>query len=194
MKPQTKKKLSLVFMAVAFGVPLAACGGTPADVVSSNLSNAADNFKIDRQIDFVDTITGKNMVTVQGLCSLGNNDVFPNVTVTCKTGEDKKGNGEYIKDFFIVTPTTTVAAVQLGSAEVSSAQYSITWAPGVLVPNFNSPGGAPLTPTPAPASTSTPAPAATSTTSPTTKATLAPATKAVVTLTSQPTPAPSTAP
>jgi hypothetical protein len=150
-KPKTRKQKIVRAFAIAAGVAvafpaLAACTHQ-SDVVSSNLSNAADNYQVNRQINFIDTITGQNIETVTGLCSLGNNDVYPQMTLTCKTGVDKNGKAEYVKDFFEVTPTTTVSVMQLGSSEVSSAHYSVTFAPGTLVPNFNTAGNAlPTTP------------------------------------------------
>lgn len=144
-EPKKKKgKLRRAFTIAAAAVcclPLAACTHQ-SDVVSSNLSNAADNYQLNRQITFIDTITGQDMETVRGLCSLGNHDVYPEMTVTCKTGVNAQGQGEYVKDFFEVTPTTTVSVMQLGSAHVSSAHYSVTFNPGALVPNFNTSGAA----------------------------------------------------
>ncbi len=148
-----KAACALLLGAVALG-SLAGCNS--ADVASQNLSQAADNFRINRQIDFVNTIDGKDLLTITGLCSLGNADKAGELTVTCKTGVDEKGNGVYIKDFLGLSPTVTYVVQQLGSAEVSTAQYTVTWNPGVLVPNFNSAGGAPLTPSPAPSSSATP--------------------------------------
>ena len=139
MKTITKKGVAAVAFAIATGGGLAACA-SPADVASQNISQAADNYQIARQVSFIDTITGQDIVSVQGLCSLGNDDVYPEVTVTCKTGPNA-----YIKDFFEVTPTTTVATIQLGSANVSTSRYRITWNPGTAVPDFNSAGGAQLT-------------------------------------------------
>ncbi len=64
---------------------LAACS-TDADVASKNLSTAADLFQINRRIVFYNGITDKYIMTIEGLCSLGNNDPPRELTVTCKTG------------------------------------------------------------------------------------------------------------
>lgn len=157
MKPKAKRAFAIV-ATVGACLPLAACA-KQADVVSSNLSNAADNFQIDRQVTLTDDVTNENQVTVDGLCSLGNNDKPPYITVTCKVGVDAKGQGEYIKDIFVMSQTTSVAAVQLSPAHVSSAHYSVTWNPSVLVPNFNTNGAASSTPSAGQPSHSASAPA-----------------------------------
>lgn len=153
-----RKAFAAVALVLTAGGAMTACAtDKPADVASSNLSNAADNFRINRQINFVNTITGENLLTIQGLCSLGNTDKAGELSVTCKVGEDEHGNAQYIKDFLGLSPTVTYVVQQLGAAEVSSAHYSITWNPGALIPDFNSPGGAPLTPSQPSTSSTAPA-------------------------------------
>lgn len=144
-----KGKLRKIFAAAAVAVVsvagLAGCAN-PSDVVSDNLSKAADNYRINRQVDVINTVTGEGLLSIKGLCSMGNDDTAERITVTCKTGENKKGEGEYIKDIIYLPPTVTVLVQQLGTAEVSSAHYSITVNPGSVIPDFNQAGGAPLTP------------------------------------------------
>lgn len=61
-----------------------------ADVASQNLSQAADNFEINRRIVFYNGITDSYMLTIEGLCSLGNaDDRSKQLTVTCKVGADQ---------------------------------------------------------------------------------------------------------
>lgn len=69
---------------VAAGIGLATC--SDAGVASSNLSRAADQFEISRRIVFYNGITGDYMLTIEGLCALGNYDDEGELTVTCKTG------------------------------------------------------------------------------------------------------------
>jgi len=63
-------------------------GCTDADVASYNLSKAADQFEITRRIVFYNGITGEYMLSIEGLCSLGNDDTTDVRTVTCKTGNE----------------------------------------------------------------------------------------------------------
>ena len=53
-----------------------------ADIASANVSKAADNFEVTRRIVFYNGITGEYMLTITGLCSLGNNDTARKLTVT----------------------------------------------------------------------------------------------------------------
>ena len=66
---------------------LAGCSAD-ADVASRNLSKAADMFEINRRVVFYNGITGDYMLTVEGLCSLGNSDKSRQLSITCKTGPD----------------------------------------------------------------------------------------------------------
>jgi hypothetical protein len=109
---------------------LAAC--SDADTASQNLSTAADNFEIARRIVFYNGITGEYMLTIEGLCSLGNEDKAGELSVTCKTGP-----GQYKKDFLGLSDNVTYFAEQLDSANVSAAQYRVVFKPSTIVPDIN---------------------------------------------------------
>jgi hypothetical protein len=95
---------------------LAAC--SDADVASHNLSKAADQFEINRRIVFYNGITGGYILTVEGLCSLGNNDKAGTLTVTCKTG-----SGQYKK--------------QIESMPANVYRYRVIFKPSVIVPDVD---------------------------------------------------------
>lgn len=63
------KKILLV---ISFLFILASC--SDADTVSRNLSIEADYFKVERRVIFYNGITGEYMLTIEGKCSLGNDD------------------------------------------------------------------------------------------------------------------------
>ena len=73
-----------ITLALAAAATLAAC--SDAQVASSNLSKAADNFEINRRIVFFNGITGEYMLSIEGLCSIGSATETKAVAVTCKTG------------------------------------------------------------------------------------------------------------
>jgi hypothetical protein len=75
-------KTTLAILAAACA--LAAC--SDADVASSNLSKAADNFEINRRVVFYNGITGDYMLSIEGLCSKGNNDAARQLSITCTVG------------------------------------------------------------------------------------------------------------
>ena len=123
------KQLSVISAALLVG--LSACS-PDADVASQNLSKAADNFEIARRIVFYTGITGEYMLTIEGLCSLGNNDKPKEVTVTCKTGPSS-----YKKDFLGLSDNVTYFAEQVDAANVSTYFYRVIFKPTAIVPNID---------------------------------------------------------
>lgn len=121
-----KRVLSaLGIVGVALG--LGAC--TDADIASSNLSKAADMFEINRRIVFYNGITGDYMLTIEGLCSLGNYDKEREISVTCKTGA-----GQYKKHFLGLSDNVTFFAEQIEPAPAGTYQYRVIFKPSVLMP------------------------------------------------------------
>ncbi|AGN33783.1 hypothetical protein PANG_00064 [Paenibacillus phage PG1] len=121
------KKIILILMLVM----LTAC--TDADVASTNLSKAADNFEINRRVVFYNGITDTYLLTIEGRCSLGNaDDRSQQVTVTCKTGED-----EYKKHFLGLSDNVTYFAEQVESAKVSAYHYRVTFKPQTILPDID---------------------------------------------------------
>lgn len=116
-------------------VAVAAC--TDADVASRNLSKAADNFEINRRIVFYNGITGDYMLTIEGLCSLGNNDKAREITVTCKTGPSA-----YKKHFLGLSDNVTFFAQQTESADVSAYHYRVVFKPQTILPDIDFRGDA----------------------------------------------------
>jgi hypothetical protein len=107
-------------------------GCTDADVASHNLSQAADMFQIERRIVFYNGITGEYMLTIEGLCSLGNNDSAGQLTVTCKTGP-----AEFKKHFLGLSDNVTYFVEQVDAANVDTYHYKVIFKPSVIVPDFD---------------------------------------------------------
>lgn len=122
------KYLILPLLAVA----LLGQGCTDADVASKNLSRAADQFEIQRRVVFYNGITGEYMLTVEGLCSLGNNDSTGQLTITCKTGA-----GQYKKHFLGLSDNVTYFVEQLEGANVSPYHYKVIFKPSVIIPDID---------------------------------------------------------
>ena len=108
-----------------------------ADVASRNLSTAADNFEINRRIVFYNGITDTYMLTIEGRCSLGNNDAPGQVTITCKTGGDA-----YKKHFLGLSDNVTYFVEQLESADVSEFHYRVMFRPQSIIPDVDFQGNA----------------------------------------------------
>lgn len=125
------KKISLLTILLGSVIALTAC--TDADIASNNLSKAADNFEIDRRIVFYNGITDTYLLTIEGRCSLGNSDDrSQQVTVTCKTGEDK-----YKKHFLGLSDNVTYFAEQLEPVTASAYHYRVTFKPQAIVPDID---------------------------------------------------------
>lgn len=108
---------------------LAAC--SDADIASQNLSTAADNFEINRRIVFYNGITGDYILSLEGLCSLGNNDKARELSVTCKTGP-----GQYKKHFLGLSDNVTYFAEQIEPAAGSAYHYRVIFKPAAIIPDF----------------------------------------------------------
>lgn len=124
------RRLLLPIAALSLAAGLAGC--SDADVASRNISRAADQFEINRRIVFYNGITGDYMLTVEGLCALGNEDKAGRVTVTCKTGP-----GEYKKHYLGLSDNVTFFAEQLRPAAANTYHYRVIFKPSVLVPDVD---------------------------------------------------------
>ena len=102
-----------------------------ADVASKNLSKDADNFKIPRRVVFYNGITDTYMLTIEGLCSLGNDDPPGKLTVTCKTGPN-----QVKKHFLGLSDNVTYFVEQLDGANVSTQHYKVIFKPSTIVPDI----------------------------------------------------------
>lgn len=123
------KRLAVALMLV---LALGACTSNDADVVSENLSKAADNFEVVRRVVFYNGITGEYILAMEGRCSLGNFDSAGELTVTCKTGDK-----EYKKHFLGLSDNVTYFAEQVDGANVSAYHYRVTFKPQTLIPDID---------------------------------------------------------
>lgn len=124
-------KLVLAISLAASTLVLTGCG-RDADIASRNLSVAADQFQIDRRVVFYNGITGEYMLTVEGRCSLGNNDSAGQLTITCKTGEDV-----YKKHFLGLSDNVTYFVEQLEPKKVSAYHYKVIFKPQSIIPDVD---------------------------------------------------------
>lgn len=123
-----KARIAVPLIAAALAV--SAC--TDADIASQNLSKAADMFEISRRVVFYNGITGDYILTVEGLCSLGNNDKSREVTITCKTGPNA-----FKKHFLGLSDNVTFFAEQLEAQNVSTYHYRVVFKPQTIIPDVD---------------------------------------------------------
>lgn len=110
---------------------LSACS-SDADVASRNLSTAADQFQIARRIVFFNGITDRYLLTIEGLCSLGNRDDPGELTVTCKTEP-----GKFKKHFLGLSDNVSYLVEQISAEQVSAYQYRLIFKPQSIIPDID---------------------------------------------------------
>ncbi len=126
----------LKLVAAVLGVSLLV-GCTDADIASQNLSKAADMFEINRRVVFYNGITGEYMLTVEGLCSLGNADSSGQLSITCKTGPNA-----FKKHFLGLSDNVTYFVEQLQPQNVSTYHYRVVFKPQTIIPDIDFRGDA----------------------------------------------------
>ena len=105
---------------------LTACS-TDADVASSNLSQDADNLK--RRIVFFNGITNTYLLSIEGFCSI--KDENKQLEVTCKTDP-----GTYKKHFLGLSDNVSYFVEQMESAKVDSYYYKVVFKPETIAPDI----------------------------------------------------------
>lgn len=124
-----KRALAILVVLLCATFMLTAC--SDANRASQNLSTAADNFEIQRRIVFYNGITGDYILVIEGLCSLGNADAAGELSVTCKTGDNK-----YKKHFLGLSDNVTYFAEQIEEAQANAYNYRVIFKPAAIVPTI----------------------------------------------------------
>lgn len=108
---------------------LGACAND-AQIASSNLSQMADSFQINRRIVFVNGFTDTYLLVIEGLCSQDQTE--HKLTVTCKTGPNA-----YKKHFLVLSNNVTAVSEQLDAVETGVYHYKVTFKPSSLIPSID---------------------------------------------------------
>jgi hypothetical protein len=123
------KKLTLLIVLVLIDAFFIGCQ-TDSQVVSSNLSKAADMFEINRRIVFYNGITDKYILSIEGRCSIEFKTI--KFVVTCKTGPS-----EYKKHYLGKADNVFPFVEQLEGQNVSVYQYRVIFKPESIIPNID---------------------------------------------------------
>lgn len=115
------------FMAIALACCVLAGCDNDASVASRNLSQAADNFEINRRIVFYNGITNEYILVIEGLCSQQPAD--GKIAVVCKIGPNT-----FKKHFLGLSHNVTYFSEQMEAAKASTYFYRVTFKPSVIVP------------------------------------------------------------
>ena len=122
------RKLIVTIVAMLLAaVSLAACAND-SETVSHNLSQDADNFKVHRRVVFFNGITDNYLLSIEGYCSITDED--NQLEVTCKTGE-----GTYKKHFLGLSDNVSYFVEQLEPIESDPYHYKVAFKPETIVPD-----------------------------------------------------------
>jgi maltose-binding protein MalE len=124
-----KKKLVIALVSV-MAIILVAC--TEADTVSHNLSKSADSFEVQRRVVFFNGITDKYLLTIEGLCSLGNNDSEKRLSVTCKVGTNS-----YKKHYLGLSDNVSFFVEQTNAIHADPFHYRVMFRPESIIPDID---------------------------------------------------------
>lgn len=116
--------------AVVIGaIALSGCTSS-ADRVNQNLSEAAENFEVQRTIVFYNGITEAYIAAIEGRCSVENDGT--KVRAICKVGPDA-----YERHEIGLADNVTYFALQTETADVSDYKRRIVLKPGNTLPDFD---------------------------------------------------------
>ena len=130
----TRTRIRAAVLALAVVLALTACD-SEADTTSQNLSQAADNFEVNRRITFVNGITDKYLLTIEGLCSIKDSkedNSKGQLEVTCKVGD-----GQYKRHTLGLSDNVTYVVEQLDASAVDAYHYRIVYRPETLIPDID---------------------------------------------------------
>lgn len=122
-----KKYIAGALAGVGALISLSACAND-ADVVSENLSKAADNFEVNRRIVMFNGITDKYLLTIEGPCSI--TDEGDQLEVVCKSGP-----GTYKKHFLGLSDNVSYFVEQGEPVSASANHYRVTFKPQSIIPD-----------------------------------------------------------
>lgn len=124
MKRIITTAVAMVFLAVG----LSSCTEDDANVVSENISKAADNFEVQRRIVMFNGITDEYLLVVEGRCNI--TDEGSQLEVVCKEGEDA-----YKKHFLGLSDNVSYFVEQGEPVDVSEYHYRVTFKPQSILPD-----------------------------------------------------------
>ena len=122
-----KKKLIAAGAVIIGCFALAGC--TDAPVVNHNLTKDAENFKVERRIVFVNGITDKYLLSIEGKCNI--DDDGNQLEVICKTGEN-----QFKKQFLGLSNNVTYFAEQLEPITEDPFHYRVQFKPETILPDL----------------------------------------------------------
>lgn len=123
------KRIAIAAIAVAL---VAAACTSDADMASSNLSKAAEQFEVERRVVFLNGITDTYLLSIEGRCSIEADTLDSQLEVTCKLGPD-----EYKKHYLGLSDNVSYFVEQMDAIDVDVYHYRVLFRPEAIVPNID---------------------------------------------------------
>lgn len=123
-----KKIIATIAIATLGVIGLSGCE-SDADKAAANISIAAENFEIQRNIVAVNGITDEVLFVVEGRCSIERDG---DLVVTCKHGE-----GDIRKHYVGLSDNVTFISTQVEGYDASVYHTRIILKPENILPNFD---------------------------------------------------------
>lgn len=124
------KKIIMFIFGIVTILSMAGCS-SEADTVSQNLSKSADNFQVQRRVVFVNGITDKYLLEIDGLCSLDASS-SKKISVTCKVGD-----GQYKKHYLGLSDNVTYFIEQTDAKYEDAYHYKVIFRPETIIPDID---------------------------------------------------------
>lgn len=128
-----KRKIVAAVLAASAVLGLAACS-SDADRASKNLSTAAEQFEVLRRVVFINGITDKYLLEIQGYCSVETSEsgLSGSLEVTCKVGPE-----QYKKHFLGLSDNVSYMVEQLEPVNADPYRYRVIFKPEALIPDID---------------------------------------------------------
>jgi hypothetical protein len=135
-----KRITQLAVLLLGVAALLTGCTKTDADVAAHNISKAAEQFEVPRRITFINGITDKYLLTIEGYCSVETSEsaIGGSLEVTCRVVQPS-GKRVYKKAYLGLSDNVSYIVEQLEPIHVSSSRYRVIFKPEAIVPDFDRP-------------------------------------------------------
>lgn len=128
------RRIVVLLFALLALIPFTTACSSEADVASENISTAADNFEVNRRIVFINGITDKVLLEIEGRCSI--KDEGHQLEVTCKISEGDEAKN-FFKHFLGLSDNVSYYAEQLEGIDVDVYHYRRTFSPETAIPDID---------------------------------------------------------
>jgi|TARA_B110000008_G_scaffold258816_1_gene278087 hypothetical protein len=133
--PSTEREITMKrYIALLIGLTTVFVAGctSQADVVSRNLSTAAEEFEISRRIVMFNGITDNYLLSIEGRCSIEVDALDNQLEVTCKVGPKA-----FEKHFLGLSDNVSYLVEQLQPVDANEFRTRVVFRPQTILPDVD---------------------------------------------------------